>query len=119
MNNNSVLQQDVMRRVYFIHMMRKLTQPMVSELVLISALIFGETFFVSFSDVYTNAGTIGTVGAFFAFVVFAFLNAQLVVQAMTVGIVVAGIFLSIHIYKRGLKLLSYIPFPFFRLNISR
>lgn len=117
--NNSVLQQDIMRRVYFIHMVRRLTQPIVSEVALIAALVFGETFFVSLADVYSNASTTETFGAFFAFIVSAFVNTNFVVQAMAVGIVVAGAFLSVHLYKQGVRLLSYIPFPFFRLTISQ
>lgn len=119
MNNKSVLQQDVMRRVYFIHLMKKITQPVVSEIVFILALIFGETFFVSFGDVYVNAGTTDTLGGFFVFAVSAFLNTNFAVQAMTVGIAAASVFLSIHLYKQSVRLLSSAPFPFFRLSIFK
>jgi hypothetical protein len=89
---NSTIKRNVMRRVYFAHTARKFLQPRVIKLGLLFLFVALQSAFVSLPNVISNLGNPAqSFRGLYAFIVSAFMNTEVTVQLLSVGIAVVGV----------------------------
>lgn len=79
-----------MRRVYVLWFLRKLTSPAVLKVVVLVALIWRSSRYVSYKDVVLNSPSIAEVGASVNFFTSAFINTELYMQLLLIGVVLVA-----------------------------
>lgn len=73
---------DIMRRVYVVHACRA-AAPLVAETVILGAVVWGLTVFVSFSHVLANMPSPLSGGSYYGFMTSAFVNTELPVYILS------------------------------------
>ncbi len=88
---NNYVKKNVMRRVYIVYLLRAVARPLLIELAVIAALIMSVGFFVSVQSVFHNALSVSNIVDFGRFIIDAFTNTQIVVQALSILVLVVCI----------------------------
>lgn len=83
---DTALKKRIMRRVYAVYLMRKATSPVALQTYLLSFLTLQLFLFVSMRHVVENAPNVFDVGAFARFYAQSFLQTELSVQVLAVGV---------------------------------
>ncbi len=74
-----------MRRVRFIHALKSAGTPLIAKFAVFAGLLALAGFFVSFPHVVKNMPSFFEMEQFFRFVLVAFLNTKMAIQAITLG----------------------------------
>ncbi|MBX4197935.1 hypothetical protein KW782_01225 [Candidatus Parcubacteria bacterium] len=80
------LKQNIMRRVYTVYLLKTVAQPLLFELALIAAFIGVAAFFISLKSVLVNVYSIHDIEAVGQFLFSAFIETQIVVKTIVVGV---------------------------------
>lgn len=86
------VKREVMRRVYVVFFLRKVVKPFMVKMGSVAALVLAATAFVSVQNVLGNMPSPAEFAAFGKFMLSAFLNTQLIVQAITLALAVLAVF---------------------------
>jgi hypothetical protein len=89
--NELQLKNKIMRRVYFLHTIRKVKGPIMSKLVLFAVFLLALSSLVSVPSIIANMPH--SFGSLYSFIVAAFLNTQFAVQAILLLACVVGLLL--------------------------
>src|SRR5882762_1345766 len=99
---HSIIKKNVMRRVRFIHFTRKILNPKTIKLGVLVVFLALESWFVSIPHVVSNFGNSAkSFGSLYAYVVSAFLNTQITVQLLSVGIAIIGILFALDFARKS------------------
>lgn len=99
---NSIIKRNVMRRVYFINTARKFTQPRVIKLGLLFLFVLLQSWFVSIPNVISNlSNPVRSLDTLYYFVVSAFMNTEVTVQALSLAIAIVGILFVRDFFKNS------------------
>lgn len=85
---NSELKKKIMRRVYTRYVMRQLLSSLALKAYIFVLLFAGVAALVSVSNVFKNMPQLSDVGGVLYFSLAAFLNTEMLVQALVVGMVI-------------------------------
>lgn len=85
---SSKLRKKIMRRVYALYVMRRLLSPLALKAYTLVLLFTGTAALVSVSNVFKNMPQLGDVGGILYFSLAAFLNTEVLVQMLVVGMVI-------------------------------
>src|SRR3989338_5616030 len=83
-----ILKNEIMMRVRFVYGVRALPRVFVPKLALLASLVAVAGFFVSMPHVLRNMPSLFEIGKFMEFIAAAFLNTNLIVQAVMLGTLV-------------------------------
>jgi len=97
MENN--LRKKIMRRVWALYVWRKATSPVAVQTYVLSFLVYQLFVYVSMTSVVANMPSIMRPGAFFEFYFNSFVNTELWVQAIAVGVLSLGSWLVRNIIR--------------------
>ncbi|MDP3661428.1 MAG: hypothetical protein Q8R17_01055 [bacterium] len=86
------VRREVMRRVYVVFFLRKVVKPFLVKMGSVAALALVATAFVSVQNVLGNMPSPAEFAAFGKFVLSAFLNTELTVQALSLALAVLAVF---------------------------
>mgnify|MGYP000706143651 CR=1 FL=1 len=110
------LHSQVMRRVFFVSMLRRLSEPFVGSMFVFGTTLLALFSFVSMFDVISNAWHMPTMYHVGRYVVTAALGTELVVQTVLVAFLVAGGYLAVHGFRRGMGMLVRGAFSLVRMS---
>lgn len=85
---SSKLKKKIMRRVYTLYVMRQLLSPLALKVYTLVFLFAGTATLVSVSNVFKNMPQLSDVGGILYFSFSAFLNTEVLVQSLVIGMVV-------------------------------
>ena len=97
------LKNNIMRRVYAVFILRKITSPFSLKLFMLSALLIASNFLVSVKNVLLNMPSWNRIGALYDFYVGAFLQTELTVQIVLFGTGVLFVLLLKDVLMSGSK----------------
>ena len=97
------LKNNIMRRVYAVFILRKITSPFSLKLFMLSALLIASNFLVSVKNVLLNMPSWNRIDALYDFYAGAFLQTELAVQIVLFGTGVLFVLLLKDVLMSGSK----------------
>lgn len=89
--NEDIFTQDILRKIKRAYFYRTYLRPVALEVSFLAALIGVSAFFVSLRNIFSNAYSIHSFGAFMHFSFIAFRNTSLSVKTILVSALVVGL----------------------------
>ena len=99
MNESNAVKQNIMRRIYFIYTLKRVSHVFAVRFGLLAALVSVGSFSVSVPNVLKNMPSLLQISKFFEFSFYAFLNTKLVIQLIVAGSVVVLFYLTRDVLK--------------------
>lgn len=97
--NDTQFKKSIMRRVYAIWALRRITAPTMLKFYILTAFLWQSAYYVSLPQVLTNLPAVTDVGAQYSFALTAFSRTELMMQILFAGIICLGAWFAIDMYR--------------------
>ncbi|MDQ3014257.1 MAG: hypothetical protein M3Q73_00120 [bacterium] len=104
---SSEIKNNIMRRVYTVYLFKSVAQPLLIELLLIAVFIAMATLFVSIRNILMNVYSLHDIEALGKFMFSAFMNTQVVVKTIIIGVGLTGLIFIGDSFRRIRRALQY------------
>ena len=97
--NDTQFKKSIMRRVYAIWALRRMTTPTMLKFYILTAFLWQSAYYVSLPQVFTNSPAITDVSANYSFALTAFSRTELMTQILFAGIICLALWFANDMYK--------------------